>query len=223
MRASFWVLGPLLARCGEARVSHARRLRHRHAPGRPAPDGPQGAGRRDRHRRRLRGRQGAARACSGARIIFPKVSVGATHNVLMAAALAKGETRDRERRARARDRRRRRMPRQDGRQDRGHRHLDAAHPGPRPARGRRAHRAARPHRDRHLCLRRGGGRRRRGAQGRAQEPAARPRSTRWSRPASPSPRRPTGVRVARNGGDARARSRSRRSRSRASRPTCRRS
>ncbi len=28
----------------------------------------------------------------GARIIFPKVSVGATHNVLMAAALAKGET-----------------------------------------------------------------------------------------------------------------------------------
>jgi UDP-N-acetylglucosamine 1-carboxyvinyltransferase len=28
----------------------------------------------------------------GARILFPKVSVGATHNVLMAAALAKGET-----------------------------------------------------------------------------------------------------------------------------------
>ena len=32
----------------------ARRLRHRHASGRPAPDGPQGARRRDRHRRRLR-------------------------------------------------------------------------------------------------------------------------------------------------------------------------
>ncbi len=28
----------------------------------------------------------------GGRVIFPKVSVGATHNVLMAAALAKGET-----------------------------------------------------------------------------------------------------------------------------------
>ena len=28
----------------------------------------------------------------GARIVFPKVSVGATHNVLLAAALAKGET-----------------------------------------------------------------------------------------------------------------------------------
>lgn len=91
MRASFWVLGPLLARCGEARVS---------LPGgcaigtRPV----------DLH---LMGFEalGAsieladgyviARAPNGLRgghVTFPKVSVGATHNVMMAATLAKGET-----------------------------------------------------------------------------------------------------------------------------------
>ena len=35
MRASFWVIAPLLARMGEAQGLAARRLRHRHAPGRP--------------------------------------------------------------------------------------------------------------------------------------------------------------------------------------------
>ncbi len=34
----------------------------------------------------------APKGLRGARIVFPKVSVGATHNVLLAAALAKGET-----------------------------------------------------------------------------------------------------------------------------------
>jgi UDP-N-acetylglucosamine 1-carboxyvinyltransferase len=34
----------------------------------------------------------APRGLHGARIVFPKVSVGATHNIMMAAALAKGET-----------------------------------------------------------------------------------------------------------------------------------
>src|SRR5262249_60494757 len=34
----------------------------------------------------------APRGLRGARISFPKVSVGATHNVMMAASLAKGET-----------------------------------------------------------------------------------------------------------------------------------
>ncbi len=91
MRASFWVLGPLLARCGEARVS---------MPGgcaigtRPV----------DLHLMGLEA-LGAkidveagyvvARAPSGlkgAHIAFPKVSVGATHNVLLAAVLANGET-----------------------------------------------------------------------------------------------------------------------------------
>jgi len=91
MRASFWVLGPLLARMHEARVS---------LPGgcaigtRPV----------DLH---LAGLQAlgadididagyvvakAPGGLKGGRVTFPKVSVGATHNVLMAAVLAKGET-----------------------------------------------------------------------------------------------------------------------------------
>jgi UDP-N-acetylglucosamine 1-carboxyvinyltransferase len=91
MRASFWVLGPLLARCGSARVS---------LPGgcaigtRPV----------DLHLMGLKALgakididggyvvAAAPNGLRGARITFPKVSVGATHHVLMAAALAKGET-----------------------------------------------------------------------------------------------------------------------------------
>ncbi len=91
MRASFWVLGPLIARMGEARVS---------LPGgcaigtRPV----------DLHLSGLKALGAeididsgyviarAPNGLRGARVTFPKVSVGATHNVLMAAALAKGET-----------------------------------------------------------------------------------------------------------------------------------
>ncbi|MGH6816186.1 MAG: UDP-N-acetylglucosamine 1-carboxyvinyltransferase [Hyphomicrobiaceae bacterium] len=91
MRASFWVLGPLLARCGSARVS---------MPGgcaigtRPV----------DLHLMGLKALGAdididggyvvakARKRLTGARVVFPKVSVGATHNVMMAAALAKGET-----------------------------------------------------------------------------------------------------------------------------------
>jgi UDP-N-acetylglucosamine 1-carboxyvinyltransferase len=91
MRASFWVLGPLLARMGQARVS---------LPGgcaigtRPV----------DLHLMGLealgaditldRGYvvASAPNGLSGAEIDFPKVSVGATHNVLMASVLAKGTT-----------------------------------------------------------------------------------------------------------------------------------
>ena len=92
MRASFWVLGPLLARHGAATVS---------LPGgcaigtRPV----------DLHltgleklgaQMELSGGYVVAKAPAGglrgARIVFPLVSVGATHNVLMAAVLAKGET-----------------------------------------------------------------------------------------------------------------------------------
>jgi UDP-N-acetylglucosamine 1-carboxyvinyltransferase len=92
MRASFWVIGPLLARCHEARVS---------LPGgcaigtRPV----------DLFLYGLR-ELGAeididegyvvARAPKGGlvgkRIVFPKVSVGATHTILMAATLARGTT-----------------------------------------------------------------------------------------------------------------------------------
>ena len=91
MRASFWVLGPLLTRCGEAKVS---------LPGgcaigtRPV----------DMHLMAME-KLGAeieiengyviARArkgLKGAHIVFDKVSVGATHAALMAAVLADGDT-----------------------------------------------------------------------------------------------------------------------------------
>ncbi len=91
MRASVLVLGPLLARCGRARVS---------LPGgcaigtRPV----------DLHIKGLQQlgatielREGyidarAPQGLKGAEIVFPMVSVGATENLLMAAALAEGET-----------------------------------------------------------------------------------------------------------------------------------
>ena len=91
MRASFWVIGPLLARMGEAKVS---------LPGgcaigtRPV----------DLHLMALEALGAeieidagyviarAPRGLRGARIVFPKVSVGATHTALLAASLAQGET-----------------------------------------------------------------------------------------------------------------------------------
>jgi UDP-N-acetylglucosamine 1-carboxyvinyltransferase len=91
MRASFWVLAPLVARCGRAKVS---------LPGgcaigtRPV----------DLHLQtleklgaeiELEGGYVIARAprgLTGNKINLSKVSVGATHNALMAAVLARGET-----------------------------------------------------------------------------------------------------------------------------------
>ena len=91
MRASVLVLGPLLARVGEAKVS---------LPGgctigtRPV----------DLHLKALESlgarialKEGyihasAPRGLKGASIVFPKVTVGATENLLMAASLADGET-----------------------------------------------------------------------------------------------------------------------------------
>ncbi|MEQ1671571.1 MAG: UDP-N-acetylglucosamine 1-carboxyvinyltransferase, partial [Hyphomicrobium sp.] len=91
MRASFWVLGPLVARMRQAKVS---------LPGgcaigtRPV----------DMHLTGLKAlgaeieiengyvHAKAPKGLHGAHIVFPKVSVGATHQVLLAAALAKGET-----------------------------------------------------------------------------------------------------------------------------------
>ena len=91
MRASFWVLGPLLARCGEAKVS---------LPGgcaigtRPV----------DLHLLAME-KLGAEieieagyviakakKGLRGAHIAFQKVSVGATHAALMAAVMAHGDT-----------------------------------------------------------------------------------------------------------------------------------
>src|SRR6218665_2671475 len=92
MRASFWVIGPLLARAHEARVSlpggcaigtrpvdlFLYGLRELGATieideGYVVAKAPKGG-------------------LVGARIVFPKVSVGATHPILMAASLAKGTT-----------------------------------------------------------------------------------------------------------------------------------
>jgi UDP-N-acetylglucosamine 1-carboxyvinyltransferase len=91
MRASFWVLGPLLARHGEATVS----LPGGCAIGTRPVDlhliGLQKLG----AEMDLEGGYVIAEAkqgLRGGRVEFPKVSVGATHNVLMAATLAKGET-----------------------------------------------------------------------------------------------------------------------------------
>ena len=91
MRASVLVLGPLVARCGTARVS---------LPGGCAI----GARPVDLHIKGLQALgaeitidQGyiearAPSGLSGAEIIFPFVSVGATENLMMAACLAEGET-----------------------------------------------------------------------------------------------------------------------------------
>jgi UDP-N-acetylglucosamine 1-carboxyvinyltransferase len=91
MRASVLVLGPLLARCGRARVS---------LPGGCA-IGPRPV---DLHIKGLQQlgaevelREGyidarAPKGLRGAEIAFPAVSVGATENLLMAAVLAEGET-----------------------------------------------------------------------------------------------------------------------------------
>jgi UDP-N-acetylglucosamine 1-carboxyvinyltransferase len=91
MRASFWVIGPLLARMREARVS---------LPGgcaigtRPVDfflSGLQALGADieiDRGYVVARAPGGLV----GARVRFPHVSVGATHTIMMAATLARGET-----------------------------------------------------------------------------------------------------------------------------------
>ncbi|WP_269583265.1 UDP-N-acetylglucosamine 1-carboxyvinyltransferase [Roseibium sp. Sym1] len=91
MRASFWVIGPLVARCHEARVS---------LPGgcaigtRPVDffiDGLSALGAEIE----IEGGYVVVRApggLKGGRVEFPKVSVGATHTIMMAATLAQGET-----------------------------------------------------------------------------------------------------------------------------------
>ena len=107
MRASVLVLGPLLARCGEAEVS---------LPGGCAI----GARPIDLHIKGLE-QMGAeieledgyvlrhgAQGPEGRADRLPERSVGATENLLMAACLAKGDDRAGQRRARAGDRRSRR-------------------------------------------------------------------------------------------------------------------
>ena len=91
MRASFWVIGPLIARMGKARVS----LPGGCAIGTRPVDLFIMALRELGAEIDIDGGYVVARApkgLRGARVIFPKVTVGATHVTMMAAALARGET-----------------------------------------------------------------------------------------------------------------------------------
>jgi UDP-N-acetylglucosamine 1-carboxyvinyltransferase len=91
MRASFWVIGPLLARMGEAKVSLPGGCAIGTRPVDLFIDGLRALGAEidiDNGYVVAKARKGLI----GARYAFPKVSVGATHVLLMAAALAKGQT-----------------------------------------------------------------------------------------------------------------------------------
>jgi UDP-N-acetylglucosamine 1-carboxyvinyltransferase len=91
MRASVLVLGPLVARCGQAKVSLPGGCAIGTRPVDLHIDGLAQLG------AQIELKEGYVEARApgglrGARILFPKVSVGATENLLMAATLAKGET-----------------------------------------------------------------------------------------------------------------------------------
>ncbi|WP_299938794.1 UDP-N-acetylglucosamine 1-carboxyvinyltransferase [uncultured Nitratireductor sp.] len=91
MRASFWVIGPLLARMGVARVSLPGGCAIGTRPVDLFIDGLRALG------AEIEIEQGYVNAKAkngliGNRYVFPKISVGATHVLMMAAALAKGET-----------------------------------------------------------------------------------------------------------------------------------
>jgi len=92
MRASFWVIGPLLARCHEARVS----LPGGCAIGTRPVDlflyGLKELGAEIDIDEGYVVAKAPKGGLVGARIVFPKVSVGATHTILMAATLARGIT-----------------------------------------------------------------------------------------------------------------------------------
>jgi len=91
MRASFWVIGPLLARMGEAKVSLPGGLRHRDAAGGFADHGAGTARRDHRDRGRLCDRQDQRRP-EGRRDQLSQGDGRGTHTALMAASLASGET-----------------------------------------------------------------------------------------------------------------------------------
>ncbi len=92
MRASFWVVGPLLARMGEATVSLPGGCAIGTRPVDLFLEGLQALGAEiDVDNGYVIARTKNGRLV-GNRFVFPKVSVGATHVMMMAASLAKGET-----------------------------------------------------------------------------------------------------------------------------------
>ncbi len=91
MRASFWVIGPLLARMGEARVSLPGGCAIGTRPVDLFIDGLRALGADiDIDIGYVVAK--APKGLVGNRYVFPKVSVGATHVLMMAASLARGET-----------------------------------------------------------------------------------------------------------------------------------
>ena len=91
MRASFWVIGPLLARMGEAKVSLPGGCAIGTRPVDLFLEGLAALG------AKIDVESGyviakAKNRLKGNRFVFPKVSVGATHVLMMAATLARGET-----------------------------------------------------------------------------------------------------------------------------------
>ncbi|CAN7323213.1 UDP-N-acetylglucosamine 1-carboxyvinyltransferase [Mesorhizobium sp. LjNodule214] len=92
MRASFWVIGPLLARMGEAKVSLPGGCAIGTRPVDLFLEGLQALGADlDVDTGYVIAKTKNGRLV-GNRYVFPKVSVGATHVLMMAASLAKGET-----------------------------------------------------------------------------------------------------------------------------------
>jgi UDP-N-acetylglucosamine 1-carboxyvinyltransferase len=92
MRASFWVIGPLLARMGEARVSLPGGCAIGTRPVDLFIEGLQKLGAQIDIEAGYVHAKAPKGGLVGNRFVFPKVSVGATHVLMMAASLAKGET-----------------------------------------------------------------------------------------------------------------------------------
>jgi UDP-N-acetylglucosamine 1-carboxyvinyltransferase len=91
MRASILVLGPLLARCGEARVSLPGGCAIGARPVDQHIKGIAGDGRRNPSSR-VTSTPRRCRRLKGARIVTDMVTVTGTENLMMAAVLAEGET-----------------------------------------------------------------------------------------------------------------------------------
>ncbi len=92
MRASSLVLGPLVARCGRARVSLPGGCAIGARPINLHIFGPGAAGRAHPPGARLHRSRGARRACAARVVHFDRITVTGTEDLMMAAVLAKGET-----------------------------------------------------------------------------------------------------------------------------------
>ncbi|MGV1789944.1 UDP-N-acetylglucosamine 1-carboxyvinyltransferase [Rhizobium lusitanum] len=92
MRASFWVIGPLLAREGQARVSLPGGCAIGTRPVDLFIEGLQALGASMEIDGGYINATAPKGGLIGARYVFPKVSVGATHVMMMAATLARGTT-----------------------------------------------------------------------------------------------------------------------------------